>query len=323
MNDHRMKAPRGAVRRAFTLVELLVVIVIIGILAALLLPAIQNAREAGRDIKCRSHVKTLAQACLAHDEAHGSLPDGGEHFWYARTFDSSGEPEIAPKQNWGWAYQVLPYCERYQVWKLKDDAKVAASVIEFHYCPSRRAPRLVINQANGPAWSHGPRGMLDYAGNAGTDCPSIGGWGIRGDGKTGAIARRYIPGEDRSRAVKLASLTTGDGTSTTLLIGEKLMNAALVGTQDLGDDDGGFADGWDFDNVRWGCYPPGPDINDGGMEVHRGLYAAQRGAFGSSHPGGFNGAMCDGAVRRFSFSIDFNTFKNLSNREDGNVVQLD
>ena len=100
------------------------------------------------------------------------------------------------------------------------------------------------------------------------------------------------------------------------------MNADKVGSEDLGDDDGGFAEGWDFDIVRWGCYPPGPGVRDSSMPVHQMKYAAERGGFGSSHSSGFNGAMCDGSVRKFSFSIDFDVFKNLSNRKDGNAVVL-
>jgi hypothetical protein len=212
----------------------------------------------------------------------------------------------------------LPYCEQHNVWALADEAEVAKNVIEFYYCPTRRSPQPVNNQANGPGWTHGLRGMIDYGGNGGTDCPVYHGWGIRGNGLTGAITRRPNGAPDRGGLVYVASIE--DGTSNTLLLGEKLMNVAMVGTQDLGDDDGGFADGWDFDNIRWGCYPPGPDIEDGGMPVHVGAYAAQRGAFGSSHPSGFNGVMCDGSTRRVSFDIDFTVFKNISNRKDGNVV---
>jgi hypothetical protein len=231
-------------------------------------------------------------------------------------------PEVAPRQNWGWAYQILPYCEQFNVWKLPDDADVANNVIEIYYCPQRRAPRTVNNQANGPGWTHGPRGQIDYAGNGGTDCPSIGGWGIRGDGLTAPITRcSQCPRSGPNRLDPIKVVQIHDGTSNTLLLGEKLMNAAMVGTEDLGDDDGGFADGWDFDNIRWGCYPPGPDIRDPDMPVHRGMYAAQRGGFGSSHAGWFNGALCDGSVRGFSFHIDFDTFKNISNRKDGNVVK--
>ena len=122
----------------------------------------------------------------------------------------------------------------------------------------------------------------------------------------------------RSSPLKLQHIE--DGTSKTLFFGEKLMNALKVGTEDLGDDDAGFAEGWDFDTVRWGCYPPGPDIRDGSMPAHQRKYASRRGAFGSSHNAGFNGVLCDGAVRNFSYNINFRTFKRISNRKDGATV---
>ncbi len=308
----------------FTLVELLVVIAIIGILISLLLPAVQAARESGRNAQCTNHLKQMALAVLSHESTHGIYPDGGEGVWVRRSKTAEGAPNVAPNQFWGWSYQILPYCELTQVWALVDDAAVANNAISLYYCPSRRPPEMVMNVGNGPRWAQLlPRGMLDYGGNAGTDCPQIRDWGIRGHGYTAPITRRPA---DRRRLPKGPSIglqQITDGTSNTLLIGEKLMNASKVGTEDLGDDDAGFAEGWDFDTVRWGCYPPAPDIQDPDMPAHQRRYAAERGGFGSSHPGGFNGALCDGSVRRVSYDIDFQTFMNLSNREDGQTLVLD
>jgi prepilin-type N-terminal cleavage/methylation domain-containing protein/prepilin-type processing-associated H-X9-DG protein len=307
--------------RGFTLVELLVVIAIIGILVAMLLPAVQSAREAARSMQCKNHIKQMALAILSHESAQRIYPDGGESFWVQRTKTASGSPEMAPRQNWGWSYQILPYIEQQNLWAEPDDAKLSNNAIPFYYCPTRRPPRTIINDFNGPAWSHGSRGMIDYGGNAGTDCPQLGAWGIQGNGLTAPITRRPNGASDRGSSVTSAQIR--DGATNTLLLGEKLMNASMVGTQDLGDDDGGFAEGWDFDVVRWACFPPGPDIRDPAMQVHAGKYASQRSGFGSSHNGYFNGALCDGSVRSFSFSVDFTMFKNICNRSDGNVVQLD
>jgi prepilin-type N-terminal cleavage/methylation domain-containing protein/prepilin-type processing-associated H-X9-DG protein len=96
-------APSG--RRGFTLVELLVVIAIIGLLIALLLPAVQSARESGRLNACRNNLKQLAGAVLQHEAAKRGLPPAAV-IWRTGT---GGVPSIT--SGWSWMYYVLPYME--------------------------------------------------------------------------------------------------------------------------------------------------------------------------------------------------------------------
>ena len=132
------RSPSG--RSGFTLVELLVVIAIIGILVALLLPAIQVARESGRRTTCTNHLKQIGTAVQNHFDVHGRFPDGGEHYNSPRTFVGwappapasqkiSFQPEVAGKQYWGWAYQLLPFLEQEGLWLNPVDAHVRAHAV--------------------------------------------------------------------------------------------------------------------------------------------------------------------------------------------------
>jgi prepilin-type N-terminal cleavage/methylation domain-containing protein/prepilin-type processing-associated H-X9-DG protein len=143
-------------RSAFTLVELLVVIAIIGILVALLLPAIQAAREAARRSQCKNNLKQIALACLNHESSQKRLPFGG---W---SFRWMGDPDqgYGPQQPGGWIYASSPFLEEQDVYaigkglswpdKKKELAKQMAQVISVYYCPSRRPARpLTARTPNG------------------------------------------------------------------------------------------------------------------------------------------------------------------------------
>ena len=306
----------------FTLIELLVVITIIGILIALLLPAVQAAREAARRIQCTNNLKQLSLAVLLHEQARGIFPDGGEVGWAGVDQRASGDisdrpagaiPTAAPKQNWGWMYQVLPYLEQGPLWGSSSIVNIMKTPLAVVVCPTRAPQRIRLDFG----LAVGYRAMTDYAGNAGTSTQGSNGWGQSGNGNDAPITRRPNGTNIRGSSVTMADIS--DGTSNTLLAGEKCLNLGLI-NQHQTDDDGGWIDGWDWDVVRWGYYSPHADWVDGNPAVSDSGNVPLHGAFGSSHNNCFNAALCDGSVRTISFNVSLDAFKRLSSRNDGRTL---
>ncbi len=164
--------------RAFTLVELLVVIAIIGILVALLLPAVQAAREAARRASCTNRLKQVALAWHLHSDSHGFLPSGGWGYNYMADADrGSGE-----KQPGSWAYSCLPYLEEQAIHDIgkgitdlnlekAPNAVLASTPVGTFYCPSRRAaaatPCLYTGAQAYNADHSDIQARTDYAANVG------------------------------------------------------------------------------------------------------------------------------------------------------------
>lgn len=302
-------------RRAFTLVELLVVIAIIGILVALLLPAVQAAREAGRRSQCTNNLKQLALACHNHHDTYKKLPNGGYDWTIAPEYAGGAAlPLVNEKQRAGWGFQILPFMEQNNLWEGQANTSVAnkqiavmGAYIPAHLCPTRRTPNQLVLAPQGSWYGPGgtyPHAQTDYA-------------GFSADSETnGAITRN----NNAANLIGLAGIT--DGTANVLIIGEKRLNRAFLG-QYQGDDNEGYTSGWDHDVIRnsgnitnsaWA--PPLPDYTNGG-----GGDGGLR--FGSSHPGGLNAAVCDGAVKFISFNVDQVMFARMGCRNDGNAVTID
>ena len=148
-----LRGSRGARRGAFcgfTLIELLVVIAIIGILVALLLPAIQAARESARRTECKNNLKQIGLAIQNHVDTYKVFPTGGAEYnpLISNYLDSSGKPYGPDKQGLGWAYQILPYMEEGAIKGITTNDQLQGKVISQYICPSRRTASMAETTAN-------------------------------------------------------------------------------------------------------------------------------------------------------------------------------
>ncbi len=312
-------------RSAFTLVELLVVIAIIGMLVGLLLPAVQQAREAARRMQCNNNLKQMGLAALNHESQSKKYPGGG---W---NWNWTGDPDagFGQTQMGGWTYSLLPFVEQNALYQLgadgdpgtesadqKKGAKTRAeSPIPLFTCPSRRACKTYpsgtgVTNSDGASQA----GKTDYACNSSNTYSSV------NPGSYSASKTYNWPTSTSTGVIFARSeITVGevrDGTSNTFLIGEKYLNPNSYETGSAGSDNEPIytAADWDAYRLTTTSYPA---IQD------RAGYMDASNNFGSCHAGGFGVVMCDGSVQNVSYSIDTTIFSYLGARNDGNVARLE
>ncbi len=316
--------PKTCLRDGFTLVELLVVIAIIGILVALLLPAVQAAREAARRMQCQNNLRQLGLAATNHHDIYGFLPSGG---W---GWEWTGDPNrgVGMLQPGGWCFSILPFCEQQVLWQsasglrnaplLTANAETALTPLRLFYCPSRRWG--VFPCTNGNNYNSDPitsAGKTDYAacvgdGNSQQDAgpgTAVGPWYYLNQmvfqPQTGFTGATYQCSEVNFRDIY-------DGTSCTFLYGEKYLdpNSYFTGGDPADNED--YFVGFDNDTLRLAnaANPPLPDT--------RGLVNTT--SFGSNHPAIFNMLLCDGSVHVIRYEIDLFAYDRLGNCNDGCAV---
>lgn len=323
-----------------TLVELLVVIAIIAVLASLLLPSLQAARESARRTQCVSNLRNTSIALLTYHDANKEFPYGGwGHYWV-------GIPErnIGAKQPGGWIYSLLPFIEEHVLHDLgagmNGEEAVAAyskrvqTPLSLFNCPSRR-PCIPWPIADSYSYAKTPRPYGSVSAVARTDYAICAGAvhviGIGGplnlqqgdDAQywlTGAATPKFNGVSHLRRATSLRQIV--DGASKTYLVGEKQVPAASYTDGTAAGDNASLYAGYCSDlyrfsgvleNLKVALPPYAPPISDA-TAVASGPTPSIR--FGSSHSLGFNMSYCDGSAQFISFEIDPEVHLRAGHRKD-------
>jgi prepilin-type N-terminal cleavage/methylation domain-containing protein len=326
----------------FSLVELLVVIAIISILVALLLPAIQSAREAGRRSQCLNHLRQIGLSLLHFHDTNKTFPYGG----WGQTWVGVPDRGNGQRQPGGWIYSLLPFTEEAALHDLGMELTGTAAAeaysqrlqtpLELFVCPSRRAAG-VWNIADDFAYVRTPKpygdvamvARADYAINGGSShiFGSIGPIDFaQGDDpkywQTGTSTKNFSGISHMRTAVSARRIT--DGLSSTYLVGEKCVEADQYATgKSKGDNESMYA-GYCTDLHRFAGVVEGlspalslsafiQPLNDN--EIADGVDATIR--FGSAHAIGFHMGYCDGSVHFIDYDIDLEVHFRAGHRSDG------
>lgn len=330
-------------RLAFTLVELLVVIAIIGILIAMLLPAVQAAREAARRMQCTNHLKQLALACHNFADAGEQLPFGRKYdTWDAYTWTELILAHIEQKTVYDNYWTLLERGQDVMTTNgpLGSDARkriARHTIISTFCCPSDISPQG--NELNTAAYGYYRYNFQACAGSGDMYGESVdstdGPWGI------GVMGVKHSQSFDETSNLGATFADISDGTSQTLLLSEcvvvpasdswagpmaatlygnmggSLFSTALTPNSTAPDRPiGGCPSDLGITGYTLPCLSLGS--NGWSTPSAQGAYTTAR----SMHPGGVNAALADGSVNFFSNEIDLYVWRSMGTRAGGEVVGM-
>ena len=300
-------------RRAFTLVELLVVIAIIGVLVALLLPAVQAAREAARRMQCQNHLKQLGLALHNYHDTVLTLPCGG----------------LSGGNQMGFHVFILPYLEQNS---LLNDATKFNFALSWSNLTANPNPNISGGmQARVPTY-YCPSQILQKGTHSNNTSMIVytthyfGVMGAKGVGYTfqgastpperGGFADNGVLYRDSK--VRFAEIS--DGTSNTLLVGESAWSPERIRGGGYLHHRRGWIQGFDgtgVGNTAHACKNINFGINVRGYTQAPVVEYFNDVSFGSQHPGGANFVFCDGSTRFVTANVDIALYKATASRGTG------